>query len=130
MKDLKSNLNLAGTLFPAARTASANGTGVDLQGYQGAMAALTTGVITDGTHTVALEESDDNSVFTAVAAADLIGAFTALTTAASDDNSVQRVGYIGNKRYIRAAVTVAGATTGGIYGVTIVRGAAALAPLA
>lgn len=120
MKDLYNNLAPVVSLSPAARTASADGTGVDLQGYEGALVLVTTGTITDGTHTVELQESDDNSTFSAVADADLQGDEPAI--GAANDNTSYKLGYLGSKRYLRVAVTVAGATTGGVYGASIVRG--------
>lgn len=75
------------------------------------MLLVIAGAVTDGTHTVSLQESDDNVTFTAVAAGDLQGALTAVTT--GNVNTVQRQSYLGSKRYLRASVTTAGATTGG-----------------
>ncbi len=129
MRDLKSNLDVVQSLAPAARTADADGTGADLLGYGSAVAVVAFGAWTDGTHTPALEESDDNSTFTAVAAADLQGSFTACADA-DTDNTVQRVGYLGTKRYVRVALTVTGATTGALSAAEIVRGHPASAPLA
>ena len=43
---------------------------------------------------------------------------------------MQRVSYIGNKRYIRAVLTVASATNGAVAGVLVVRGNPASAPVA
>lgn len=125
MKDLQNNLNVVTSLGPAARTASANGTGVDLSGYGGAMVIFQVGVITDGTHTPKIQESDDDSTYTDVAAADQEGTLAALAS-----NTVQRVGYKGVKRYLRTVVTVSGATTGGVYGAAVVRGYPRHAPLA
>lgn len=119
-RDLYHSLSPAISLAPAARTASANGTGVDLTGFLSAMVEIVTGTITDGTHTFAVEESDDNSAFTAVADANLLGTEPAIV--AADDNVVKRIGYLGSKQYLRVSVTVATATTGGIYGATILRG--------
>ncbi len=116
-RELSSRLSVAQSLVPAARTVSTNGTGVDLAGFHAVAAYVVAGTITDGTHTPKLQESDDNTTFTDVAAGDLQGAFVAITT-----NSVQEVGYIGSKRYVRVVVTVSGATTGGVYGAIIVRG--------
>lgn len=126
MQDLVNVISSARSLSPAARTASANGAGVDLQGFDSATLVVCTGTITDGTHTITVEESDDNSVFTAVAAADLIGAGPAVV-AANDDVQFE-FGYKGTKRYVRAVATVAGATTGGIYAVCVVRGHPRKAP--
>ena len=125
MKDLKNNLGVAPSIAPAARTASVNGSGVDLATYEGAMVVFLPGTITDGTHTPKIQESADNSDFTDVAAADLEGSLVALVT-----DTPQRVGYKGSKRYIRAVVAVAGATTGGVYGAAVVRGFARHNPVA
>ena len=116
------------SLSPAARTATANGAGVDLQGYEAAAAIVQFGTWTDGTHTPSLQESDDNSAFSAVAAADLTGAFTAVSSGGGS-NTVQRVGYIGAKRYVRGVMTVSGATTGAVSAIAIVRGVSARRPL-
>ncbi|MGW1039332.1 hypothetical protein [Streptomyces sp. NPDC002547] len=110
------------SLAPAARTANASGGSVDRvaggAAFQDAVIVVSTGTITDGTHTIVLEESADNSSWAAVADADLQGTEPAIV--AADDNKVFEIGYIGAKRYVRASVTVAGATTGGIYGADVV----------
>lgn len=115
----------AATLAPAVRTANTavNGTGVDLQGYEAAYALVHFGAYTDGTHTPKLQESDDNSSFTDVAAADQVGSFTA-AAAVGAANTTQKVAYRGNKRYIRIVMTTAGATSGAGSGAVIVRGRA------
>lgn len=123
--DTKQIQDVVNSLAPAARTATANGTGVDLANFDSATAVLVVGTITDGTHTPALQESDDNSTFTAVAAADLIGSLSVLAS-----NTNQRVGYRGVKRYVRVAVTVAGATTGGVYAAVVTRGDGRKQPVA
>lgn len=122
--DLKNNLDAKQSVAPAAHTSSVNGTGVDLQNYHGAMVHIHPGTITDGTHTPKLQESADNSSFSDVAAADLVGSFAAIA-----NNTLQRVGYIGSKRYVRVVVTVSGATTGGVYGASIVLGSPRKAPV-
>lgn len=115
--DMYNNLaNAATTLAPAARTAAATGTTIDLQGYEGALIQAVVGTITDGTHTLTVEESADGTTWTAVAAADLTGSFANLAS-----NTNQKVGYRGTKRYIRVNTTVSGATTGGVYSVVVVR---------
>lgn len=126
--DLNSRIDIVQSLPPAARTASVNGAGVDLRGFNAAVIEVCTGVITDGTHTLDVQESDDNVTFTSVAATDLLG--TEPTLVLTDDNVIKRCGYIGTKRYIRVAMTLAGTTTGGIYGVNVIRGRAELRPVA
>ncbi len=121
--DNVNDISVAQSLVPAARTAAANGTGVDLAGYNAAAVVITSGTITDGTlYTFEVQESDDNSAFTAVADADLIGTEPAL--AATDDNVVREIGYKGIKRYIRVAIAaVTGSpSTGGVFAAVVVRG--------
>ena len=104
------------TLAPAARITTGNGTGVDLVAAGAVTVHLQVGVVTDGTHTITLQESVDNSTFTAVGAGDQSGTLTALAS-----NVNQKIGYIGNKRYIRAVATLAGATVGGVYGALVIQ---------
>lgn len=124
MLDLKNRIEQKNSLAPAARTATANGTGVDLANREGAVVAFHSGTITDGTHTPKVQESDDNSTFSDVGAADQIG-----TLANIASNAIQEVGYIGTKRYIRAVVTVSGATTGGVYSAVAILGGAKKQPI-
>jgi hypothetical protein len=129
MRDFAHSVGAVHSLAPAPRTATANGTGVDLLGYGAAAVLATVGAWTDGTHTLKLQESSDNSTWTDVAAIDLAGAFTPVSSAAGQ-NASQKVSYIGNRRYIRAVLTVAGATTGAVVGVLVLRGRAAVSPVA
>lgn len=116
MKAIKDLFTIFASLRPAARTATASGSTVDLANQLSNMVVFEVGTITDGTHTPTVEESDaSGSGFTTVAAADLVGTLAALAT-----NTDQKVGYIGKKRYVRAVVTVAGATTGGVYGAHVI----------
>lgn len=114
--DLYNNLSAVTTLAPAARTAAATGNAVDLQGYEGALIQAIVGTITDGTHTLTVEESADATTWAAVAAANLQGSFATLASGVN-----QKVGYLGTKRYIRVNAGVTGATTGGVYSVVVVR---------
>lgn len=126
MEDLKNNADVAPSLAPAARVnGTANGSGVDLQGYESAMVVFYAGVVTDGTHTPSIEESDDNSTFTAVPAARQQGTLAVLAA-----NVPQRVGYVGLKRYIRPVIVTAGATTGALSTAFVVRADPMVAPLA
>lgn len=125
MRDIKSTLEQFQSLTPAARTASANGSSANLQGYNAAMALVSFGVITDGTHTPKLQESSDNSTFTDVAATDLNGAFVVGVA-----SSVQRVGYIGALQYVRVVMTISGATTGAVSSAEILAGFPAQSPTA
>lgn len=122
MRDAYGNVTARATLAITTRTASGNGTGVDRAAsgamYQDAMVVVHTGTITDGTHAVDIQESDDNSAWNSVAAGELQG--TEPSIVAADDDKVFIVGYKGTKRYLRVAVTASGTTTGGVYGATVV----------
>lgn len=135
MKDLHSNVKVSRGLSPAAYTTSQNGTEVDLAGFEAAECVITTGVVTDGTHTFKIEESDvSGSGYATAADDDVIGVVNStgviLTTAAGDDNQVARIGYRGRKRYVRIVTVAAGTTTGGIYGAVWVLGQPRNAPVA
>lgn len=124
MRDLKNTLEVLKTISPAAANASVTGTGIDLASYGSTLIVFDVGAITDGTHAPKIQESDDNAIFTDVAAADLIGSLSNLATGV-----IQEIGYIGKKRYIRPFVTVTGATTGGVYGAVAIGGDARKQPL-
>lgn len=122
-RDLDKEVSVASTLLPNVRTATATGTTVDLAGFGKAMFVAHDGTITDGTFAFDPEESDDGSSWANIAAGDLSGSFTNATSAA--DDTVQEVGYLGTKRYVRCNVTVTGSPgTGGPVGVSVVRAGA------
>ncbi len=129
MRDIKNNLSGVNSLVPATITASTNGSGVDLQGYDGAMVVFQAGTADTGnaneTYTPSLEESDDNSSFSAVAASDLEGTLANMTA-----NSAQRAGYKGAKRYVRAVMTLGGTTPSIDVSALVVRGLPHHAPAA
>lgn len=129
-RDIKSNVDVAVTLAPAATVASRTGSSVDLLGYDAAMAVVSLGTWVDGTHTPKLQESTDNTTFTDVAASNLQGSFTLASASAGPTVATQRVGYMGGQRYIRGFITVAGATTGIPAAINIVRTDATRQPLA
>lgn len=129
-KELHSSVSVVQCLNPAVRSTTATGGTVDLQGYESAEMIIAAGAWTDGVHTMSAEESDDDSTFTAVVAGDLIGAMPVIDGAADDDQAY-RVGYRGEKRYIRPKVTVTGSpATGVLIGVVVVRGHPRHAPVA
>jgi hypothetical protein len=98
-RDMNSKTDTQESVRPQVATALVNGQGVDLQGADSATVVVSIGAITGagGDATVTLEESDDNSTFSDVADADILG--TEPTLAA---NTAYQFGYIGSKRYVRA----------------------------
>lgn len=97
------------TLASAARTASANGTGVDTMGYNEVIALLDVGAVAGTTPTldVKLEESDTSGgTYTAITGA----TFAQITTANHALSIGIKVGDGIRKRFIRAVATIGGTT--------------------
>ena len=129
MKDMSNSIATAVSLVSAVRTAAANGTGVDLQGYESATLIADVGAEGDTLSSsvyfeISLEHSDDNSTFTDVAQADIVdgtisgsGIWLKLdgTAGGNPDTAgeIYRVGYIGGKRYIRGVLAKTGTHSNG-----------------
>jgi hypothetical protein len=130
LRDMKSQHDVVQGLPPAGLRANATypGASVDLQGYYGAMVCFSIGPWTDGTHTPSLLESADNATFTPVAASDMRGSFTAVTSAVGQ-NAIQRVDYIGNMRWIKPNLVTAGVTNGAPVEMFVVRGRPSVGPM-
>lgn len=93
---------------------------VDTQGYDSVEFVILIGANTDANATFAvLFEDGDNSALSDNAAVDdayLLGTEAlAAFTAASDDNEVRKIGYIGTKRYCRVTITPSGNDAGNIF---------------
>jgi hypothetical protein len=122
MRDLASNLHFKPAIAPAAartdNTAIVS-TILDTYGYGSAMLAMVTGTETDtnATFAVLLEESNDSGMSgaNAVADGDMIGTEALAGFQFDDDNESRKLGYIGNKRYIRATITPSGNDSGNIF---------------
>ncbi len=130
-RDLLRNQLVVQSLAPAARVnGTATGSSVDLRDYDGATIVISFGAYTDGTHTPSVLHSSDGSAWTAcVHGTDLDGpsALAAIGSAAGA-NTVQQVGYIGNKRYVAVVIATTGATTGALSAASVVAGFPRRAP--
>jgi len=105
-RDLYNNLKVAVSVLPVAPgVTTVEGTGIDTQGFDEGVIVLSADGDVVGTWS--LEESDNNSAFTAVSATDTIGT----NGGAIADGA--KLGYIGNKRYIRPSIVVG---TDGVVG--------------
>ena len=122
MLDLHSGLDVSQDIPTVAHNGNGatNGTGVSLSNNVSAVVVFEAGAVTDGTHTPTVEESNDGTTWTTVAAEDLHGTLVAVTTA--NDPLVQTVGYKGSAGNIRAVWTDATSTTGGVTGALIILG--------
>ena len=105
--------NLISVTTAIALTAVADGedvagVAIDRQGSDGLEFIFQVGAYTDGSVTPLIEESDDNVTYTAVADADLTNTEASAALSAA---GVSSIGYIGDKRYVKAtAATAAGST--------------------
>lgn len=126
LRDVDHGASVAQSLDPIIITADKNGDTVDLQGYSSALIVLNTGISGDTlSGTVYLEyeveESDDDSVWTDVADADLTRTVAGNNTGTiakiddpAEDDAVHISSYIGTKRYIRVVANVTGTHSNGI----------------
>ncbi|MFJ8163818.1 hypothetical protein ACIRBY_23225 [Streptomyces sp. NPDC096136] len=126
------NTSFQRSLSPAARTdGTANGVAVDRAvngGMQDAVVLISTGTITDGSHAVAIQDSDDGSTgWAPVAAAQLQG--SPPTIVAVNDDTVFEVGVLASRRYLRVVVVTSTSTTGGMLAAGVLLGSPRYAPV-
>jgi len=102
-----------------------NGIIIDMLDYQSVEFFIHTGTITTGVFTPLLQEGDDSGLSDAanVSTDYLLGTYAdaTFTTAASDDNAVKRIGYVGKKRYVRLSI-VTTSTGNGVISAIAVKG--------
>ena len=128
MKDLSNNLVIKNSLVNAVKTAAANGTGVDLQGYESAIAVVSVGAEGDTlaanlNFQISLQHSTDNSTFSDCVQADIVDGTIAADgnwlildgtgTAGEGGNphttgGTWQVGYVGGNRYVRLVIDKTG----------------------
>ncbi|MBZ9674546.1 hypothetical protein [Mesorhizobium sp. ES1-1] len=119
-------------LNTAAITSSTttNGVILDTQGYNALTFVLNVGARTDGTYTLAVTHGDDSGLSDGAtpAADDLVG--TAAGTAVAAAQTMKKLGYVGNKRYVRVSVVSTGVTSGATVGATAILGRPTVGPAA
>lgn len=124
MQDLSNNIGISNSIINAVKTTGANGSTVDLQGFENATAVVTVGAEGDTLaanlyFTVALQHSDDNSAWSNTTQTDIVngtiaadGIFLKLdgTTGGNPDTTggEWQVGYVGGKRYVRLVLAKSG----------------------
>ncbi|MCW0235272.1 MAG: hypothetical protein OJJ21_16860 [Ferrovibrio sp.] len=120
--DLHSNIDAKRGISPAA--AGTDNTAyvsqiVDTRGYGSVEWLTLIGANTDADATfVTLVEDGDASNLSDAAAvvdAELLGTEALAGFAFDDDNEIRKIGYIGNKRYVRVTITPANNAAGNIY---------------
>lgn len=132
MLSLSDSQNLAQSLPPAARAASANGAGVQTGDESFARTALVDlGLWSDGTHKFTFEKSTDGSNWTEMTVDELNDRDDALDPVdensinvvdANNDNQMAQIDLLTVDDHVRAVTSVSGASTGLVSGVTIQNG--------
>ncbi|QIB32686.1 hypothetical protein [Ancylobacter pratisalsi] len=143
MRDIISNIAVASVIAPAAYDADNTPAAIDLQGFDSAMLAIHVGVggITfSGTNKIEfkLTHSDDDSTYTAVTIDDVqgiasvgSGGIVRSLVAAHAAPSITRVGYVGNKRFLKLLADFSGTHgTATPLSVSLVKGHARERPVA
>lgn len=126
LKDLVSKISVSLGLKAQVVTADQNGATFDSQDDLGMMVVANVGQSADTLSgsvkiELALQHSDDGSSWSACADEDISAAVAggaqtgtfAIIDGAAEDEAVYKVGYAGNKRYIRAIVNMVGTHTNG-----------------
>jgi hypothetical protein len=134
--DLYNKLSVARAISPvsvADNTAQVSQI-IDRQGFSGLMFAINLGSIADADATfVALVEHGDDAALADAAAvpdAELNGTELLAGFQFDSDNGVRKVGYAGNKRYVRLTITPAANASAALIGAVAILGGAADAPVA
>lgn len=116
---------------PAVRTnGTLNGPAVNVGAYgaDSAIVAVITGTVTDGSHAVAVQESDDGATgWTNVPSDRLQGSPPTIT--GTDDDTQFEVGVDTLKAYLRVQIVTTGATTGGLISAVVVAGEPGATPV-
>ncbi|CCB65387.1 hypothetical protein [Hyphomicrobium sp. MC1] len=125
-KDTYHESAVAASLAPQVFTATTNGSGISVLGFKSALLIVNTGAIAgDGDFTASVQESDDDSAYTDVAATDLLGTLPETL----DGSASYRVGYIGKRKFARAVITKNSGTSIAANASFVLQGPA-IAPLA
>lgn len=115
MRDMMNHIHLQPAFAPKAAvtddTAQVSSV-CTMTGYGSVTLAMITGTDADAdaTFTVLIEDSPDNSTYTAVDDAYLVGTEALAGYTFADDGECRKIGYTGNQPYVRATVTPANNT--------------------
>jgi hypothetical protein len=133
MRDLHNNIKAEVAFNTAGIVTNTTTVGriIDMQGFGSAEFLIQAGNLIDGTYTPLIEEGDASNLSDAVAVADkdLLGTEAAAVFIATNDHIVNKIGYIGSRRYVRLSILSTGITTGGTVSALIVKSNASDLPV-
>lgn len=126
--DNASLLKFAKALNIQAITASSTvaGNSIDTKGFESLTFLYEVGARTDGTFTVLIQDSDDDSTFADVVDNFLIGTESAINTS----NTIKKIGYVGKKRYVKLSFVASAVTSGATVSATAILSHSATNPVA
>ncbi len=122
MRDITNNIHVARAISGAA--AGTDNTAIvsqiiDRRGFNALAFLINIGANTDAdvTFTVLIEDGDESNLSDAAAVIDeqLTGTELLAGFQFDDDNEVRKIGYVGDKRYVRMTITPANNGAGNIY---------------
>lgn len=128
MRDIAPNIGIEQVVAPQVLAATDTSAAIDLLGFESACLVVNTGsIVESGDFTAKLQESDTTTSgdFADVGAQHLVGTFPSSLEA----DATVKVGYIGNKRYLRAVLTQNSGTSIAV-GAVLIKGHPADAPVA
>lgn len=126
MEDMYNNLEVVQQIAPGTITSdTTSDNAVDLQGFNGALFVIEVGTVTDGTYDIEIQESDDDSSYSAVDDSDLQGD----EATGIDGSGIYKIGYLGSKRYVQVSITASDTTDGADISAVAVKGAPIHAPV-
>lgn len=127
MRDIANNIGAVQAVAPAVLSATDTSAAIDLLGFGSAAVVVNTGaIVSAGDFTAKIQECDTSGgTYTDVAATDLVGTFPATLLA----DSVVKVGYVGNKRYLKTVITKNSGTSIAA-GAVVIKGNAQSRPVA
>jgi len=133
MYDRHSEVSSVPAINPGATitgNSTTNSAIIDRAGFGEIEFLIQSGAVTDGTQTPSITEGDAANLSDGAAVTgNLLGTVAAATfTGSGDANKTKRIGYKGDKRYLRLTLTQSGATSGGIYCAQALLGKPSFAP--
>jgi hypothetical protein len=127
MRDLHSNIDVRRVISPVSVADNTPQVGqiIDKAGFDSLEFLISAGTIASGTatFTVLLEQSDVSDLSsgkTTVADSDTINTQTLASFTYANPNTVRRIGYIGQKRYVRLTITPASNAAAALLGAVAV----------
>jgi hypothetical protein len=134
MRDLMNNIDVKRAISPvsvADNTAQVSQI-IDRRGFDSLTFVIALGSLADADATfTVLVEHDDAAGFgtaTAVPASELVGTTTLASFQFDDDNKCRKIGYLGNKRYVRMTITPANNSSAALIAAVAILGHAAQQP--